>query len=68
MDRDRSVENIDENSVGEQPMQAECGMCGQVLDPETDDFFVELCRACEYAALKTRQTRGHVPAPHPRRF
>ncbi len=68
MDRERYVEESDAESADEQLVQAECGMCGQLLDPESDDLFVELCRSCEYSTLKKRQTREHVPAPHPRRF
>lgn len=48
--------------------QAVCGMCGDVLHPELDDIFVELCRACEQTALKGRQTRSQVPNSHPKRL
>ena len=50
------------------PIQATCGVCGRLLDPEVDDLYVELCLRCESVGLKGRQSRTRVRAPHPRRF
>lgn len=67
-EQDQTHGEADAQAAAHAPVQATCGVCGQVLDPEVDDLYVELCRQCESAGLKGRQTRTRVRAPHPRRF